>query len=83
MTEEFPEALEAGRLLWRDVDFEDNEALARQFDVGSSTLIVVRQSEGEMQFEKLERTWALVGKPDAFRRYIADAVRTALGEEGP
>lgn len=41
---EFAEDLRSGRLVWRDVDFQSREDLARRYDVASSCVVIVQQA---------------------------------------
>jgi len=75
----FADALALGRLVWREVNFEEDETLARRYNVSTSSLVVVRRAGGrEVAHRTLEEVWPLADDPDAVRAVIRDAVRRAL-----
>ncbi|HUT61473.1 MAG TPA: nitrophenyl compound nitroreductase subunit ArsF family protein [Phycisphaerae bacterium] len=76
---EFNDALEAGRLSWNIVDINQNEELAKRYNVATSTVVVVRYRDGkETGFERLDEVWPLAEKPAELRAYIRGAVQAAL-----
>jgi hypothetical protein len=79
---EFAAPLAKGRLQFRRADFQEDEALARRYNVVSSSVVVVRVQDGkDMAFKRLDDVWTLVNKPDAFRAYVGGAIRAYLGGE--
>jgi hypothetical protein len=67
------------RMLWREVDFDQDPALAKRYDVSASTVVVVRFDNGrESGFQRLDKVWPLVDKPEEFKSYIATAIRELL-----
>jgi hypothetical protein len=67
------------KMLWREVDFDQDPALAKRYDVSASTVVVVRFDNGrETRFQRLDRVWPLVDKPAEFQAYIAAAIRELL-----
>ncbi len=75
---EFAEDLRAGRLLWREVNFEIEEELARRYDVASSCVVVVQKAHGQESHARLDKVWTLVDSPEEFNPYVRTAVRSAL-----
>ena len=76
---EFRELLATGRIAWQEENFQEREDLARKYDVASSTVVVVRIRDGkEVAFQRLDEVWTLVDKPDAFAKYVGDAIRAYL-----
>jgi hypothetical protein len=76
---QFADALAAGRIEWREVNFQADEGLAKRFDVVSSCVVVARQVNGnEAEFQRLDDVWTLVDKPAEFKEYIAGAIRKYL-----
>ncbi len=68
---EFAQELNAGRLLWREVNFEQDPALAKRYDVAASTLVLARDVNGkETVFRRLDDVWTLADKPEDLRAYI-------------
>ena len=79
---QFADALAAGRIAWREADFQVEEDLAKRFDVVSSCVVVANRVNGkETEFQRLDEVWTLVDKPAEFREYIAAAIRKYLRGE--
>ncbi len=79
----YREELADGRIRWKDVDFQENEALAKQFEIVSSCVVVAQIEKGEVTgFKRLDEVWTLMKKPDQFNRYIGDAINSYLGSDG-
>lgn len=82
LREEFAEALQAGRLQWQAVNWQENEALARRYKVSGPMFVVVKYQEGrEVESRRLDRILALVNNPDAFRSYVRPVVQELLESE--
>ena len=83
--DDFAEDLQAGRLKWQVVNIAEDEALAKRYNVASSTVVVVQRRDGrEVRFERLDKVWPLAEKPDELADYVRQAVRSALvGGEAP
>jgi len=79
---EFAAPLAKGRLQFRRANFQEDEALARRYNVVSSSVVVVYVRDGkDVAFKRLDDVWTLVNKPDAFRAYVGGAIRAYLGGE--
>jgi len=66
-------------ILFSEVDFQKNEQLAKQFDVISSCVVVARTKDGKITvFERLDKVWELLDKPDEFNAYISSAIDKLL-----
>ena len=79
----FADAKEAGKLVWNEVDFQQNAELARRFDVVSSCIVVAKTVDGKVvDFKRLDELWTLAGKPQEFNQYVADAILAYLKEGG-
>jgi hypothetical protein len=79
---QFAEALAAGRLEWREGDFQVEEDLAKRFEVVSSCVVVAQQVKGkETEFQRLDEVWTLIDKPAEFKAYIAGAIRKYAGDK--
>ncbi len=75
----FADAIQSGRLAWQEVDFQQNEDLARRFDVSSSCVVVAKVRNREIvDFRRLEEVWTLADKPEQFNEYIAKAIAACL-----
>jgi hypothetical protein len=79
---EFAAPLDEGRLQWREVNYEEDETLARRYNVATSSLVVVRFRGGEeADHEALDRIWPLLDRPDELKALVRQAIRSRL--EGP
>lgn len=84
VTGRFAEALQAGRVAWRTVDFQAEEDLARHYGVSTSCVVVAGRQDGEETgFERLDEVWDLVNDPPAFSDLVADSIHRYLGEADP
>ena len=80
---DFAAELAAGRVVWREVNFDQDPVLAKKYDVASSTLVVVRLEHGqETAFKRLDDVWTLAEKPAAFTAYVTAGIRGMLATEG-
>ena len=74
---------EAGKLVWKEVNYQEDIQLARKFDVLASCVVVAKSVDGEIvDFKRLDDVWTLNGKPDEFNQYIAEAIFSYLREGG-
>jgi hypothetical protein len=81
---DFAGALQSGRLQFRRADFQEDEALARRYNVASSSVVVVRERDGkDVAFKRLDDVWTQVDKPAEFRAYVGGVLREYLGGEAP
>jgi hypothetical protein len=75
----FAQELRSGRLQWRAMSIEDDEPLAKRYNVASSTVVVVRLHDGkETAHHRLDEVWDLVDKPADLAACVTRAVRAAL-----
>ncbi len=83
LKEQFAAQLGDGRLEWTSVDFQQDEALAKRYDVGVSCVVLVRRRNGrEVAHRRLDELWTKIGDEDEFTRYVGDAVREFLNGGG-
>jgi len=83
LDQSYREELTDARIKWQDVDFQENETLARQFEIVSSCVVVAQIENGQVSdFKRLDEVWTLMKKPDAFNKYIGDAINSYLGSDG-
>jgi hypothetical protein len=81
---EFAGAMQSGRLQFRRADFQEDEALARRYNVASSSVVVVKERDGkDVAFKRLDDVWTQVDKPAEFRAYVGGVLREYLGGEAP
>ncbi len=75
----FADELVAGRVEWRTVNFQENDALAKQFDVAASTVVVAKlQADTVTAFRRLDEVWTLKGEPAEFNAHVAEAINGYL-----
>jgi hypothetical protein len=75
----FGAELADGRIQWREADFQQEEALAKRYEVVSSCVIVVGVRDGkETGYQRLDGVWTLLNDPPAFEKYVGDAIRKVL-----
>jgi hypothetical protein len=75
----FGAELADGRIQWREADFQQEEALAKRFEVVSSCVVVAGFRDGkETGYQRLDEVWTLLNDPAAFEKYVGDAIRKVL-----
>jgi hypothetical protein len=80
---QFGTELAEGVLVWRDVDFQKNEALAGQFEVVSSVVVIARmKGDDVVDFKRLDKVWTLMDNPPEFDAYVISAIQSLLAETG-
>ena len=71
----YKKQMQNGTIIFSAVDFQENELLAKQFDVISSCVVVAKIKDGKITcFERLDKVWELISKPDEFNAYISSAI---------
>jgi len=79
LDQQFGDPVADGRVEWREADFQENEALAKQFDVIASCVVVAKvRGDDVLDFKRLDDVWTLMGEPPKFNAYIGDAIREYL-----
>ena len=80
---EFSGDLEARRLQWCSLDFQDeaNSALSEAYQVQGPTLVLIRSAGGEIEDSRtLTRIWE-IEEPEALDRYLKQEISGALGTD--
>jgi len=76
---EFADAVKAGGLEWRDVNFQQNEQLAVRYKVGGNMIIVAKFRDGkEVAHKRLDRVMELANKRNEYMSYVRGAVDEML-----
>lgn len=76
---DFSAAYTTKKIVWEAINFQENETLARKFDVVASCIVVaVVQGDDILEFKRLDDVWPLLDKPAEFDAYIANAIKLAL-----
>jgi hypothetical protein len=71
------------KIQWIKEDFQENEALARKFEVVASCVVVAEMKDGVViDYKRLDDVWTLMKDPEAFNRYISDAIDGYLKKSG-
>ena len=79
---DFARELQNGRIEWRKVDFQQNEELAKRYNVAASSLVLVRmRGEQEIEHQNLDLVWAHTSDRDDFAGYVGGAIREAMSKE--
>lgn len=77
---DFASDLQGGRIEWRTANFQTDEDLARRYDIVSSTVVLVKVSQGrEVESRKLSDVWIHVDSPPAFTAYVTGEIGKLLG----
>ncbi len=79
--EHFARQIQDGQVIWASIDIEDpeNEPIRRQFEVRINGLVLVRMDNGAYKDAKrLDELWGLLGRPDAFSKYLIDEINARL-----
>ncbi len=80
--DQYAQPLAAGRVVWRPVNYQQDEALARRYDVGGNMIVVVRFRDGqEVTRQRLDRVLALANDPQALRAYLREGIEACMAEE--
>ena len=79
---EFADDLTAGRIEWREANFQQDESLAKRYEVVSSCVVVVNIQGGkERSFQRLDDVWTRYQDPEDFNGYVGAAIRKYLTEK--
>jgi len=87
----FAEQLRAGTVRLKFVDFQNpkNKKIAEAYHITGPTLVILDVHGGKVSsWKTAPKVWSLVGKWDAFYRYVEDEIRSTLmsdrtAESGP
>ncbi len=79
----FKEELADGRIEWQVVNFQEDEAFAKEFDVNTSGVVAVLMDGGKVvDYERLDEVWKLLGNPPAFDGYLEKSFRKMMDSGG-
>jgi thioredoxin-related protein len=66
-----------------EVNFQENETLAKRFDVIASCVVVAKIKAGKIvAHQRLNKVWTLSQKPFEFNAYISKAIQAYLPPQG-
>lgn len=79
----YSEALADGTIQWIEADFMENTALAKQFEIVASCVVVADMQDGVVtDYKRLDEVWTLMEDPAAFNAYISEAIDGYLKKAG-
>jgi hypothetical protein len=82
LEQSYRQQLADGEIVWIEADFQENEALARQFEVAASCVVVAYMRDGEVtDYQRLDEVWTFMKVPEAFNLYVGDAIDAYLSAE--
>lgn len=73
----FAKELQSREIIFSEVNFQENEKLAKAFDVLSSCVVVAKEKDGKaIEYKRLDEVWTLMSKPDEFNAYVSKAIQS-------
>ena len=79
----YAQQLADGKIQWIEDDFQENEALARQFEVAASCVVVAEMKDGVvLDYKRLDDVWTKMKDTAAFNQYISEAIDGYLKKGG-
>ncbi len=79
----YSDELADGTIQWIEADFTDNTALAEQFEVVASCVVVAELQDGVVtDYKRLDEFWTLMQDQAAFNAYISVAIDGYLAKAG-
>jgi hypothetical protein len=76
---EFADALKAGRIEWKAVNYQENDQLATRYKVGGNMIVVAKFRDGkEVATRRLDRVMELANNRDEFMAYVRGGIREVL-----
>lgn len=80
---EFADDLAAGRVELREANFQQDESLAKRYEVVSSCVVVANIQGGkETDYQRLDEVWTRYEDPTDFNVYVGGAIRKYLTDRG-
>ncbi|MBN2781465.1 MAG: hypothetical protein JXR21_05835 [Candidatus Marinimicrobia bacterium] len=68
---EYSAFLNEGSMLWDEIDFMKNTALAEQFEIAASCVVVADIRDGSvLRYRRLDEVWTLTADPPVFDAYL-------------
>ena len=81
LNKEFSDAKQSQKLLWEDVNFQENEVLAKKFDVIATCMVIASIENDQIKdFVRLDDILTLSEEPEKFNAYVRNAVSKELGK---
>ena len=82
ITGAFPEELASKKLIWREVntDQDEHKHFVEDFQLVTKALVLVELRNGEViRHKDLKQIWQLVGNKEGFIKYVRDETREFIG----
>jgi hypothetical protein len=78
---EFADPMAASKVEWREANFQQDETLAKRYEVVSSCVVVVQVRDGkEAAYQRLDDVWTRYQNPSDFNHYVGSAIKKYLEE---
>jgi hypothetical protein len=77
----FAEQLKDSTLIWRVVNFEEdeNKSYAKDYNLYAQSLVLSRVREGdEVEWKNLDKIWKLVGNREKYFEYVTSELRSFM-----
>ena len=79
LDEGFADAVAQKQLRYEEVDFQQNTAFAKQYEIVANCVVLRQIVEGnDVRHVRLDKVWQLYDDPKAFKKYLADAIQAYL-----
>lgn len=76
---DFASQVERGTIRWKVENFQENDALAKRYDVVTSTVVLSRIQGGrEITSRRLDEVWQLSHNPPRFQELIRQSINAML-----
>ncbi len=76
---EFSKQLDNKKIKYMDVNFQEDEMLAKQYEVvASCVVIVLKQNKKILKYRRLDEVWTLVDNQKKFKDHISKVIRNYL-----
>lgn len=76
---DYAQQVEQKKIRWKVDNFQENEALAKKYDVATSTVVLSRIQGGkEVAFVRLDRVWELAHDQPRFQEFIRQSIDAML-----
>jgi hypothetical protein len=77
LDEQFAEAVTQKRIVLQEVNFQQDTAFAKQYQIVANCVVLRQIKQGqETQHQRLDKVWELYEDPSAFKAYLGDAIRS-------
>ena len=77
---EFADAVKAGEIEWKAVNYQENDILADRYKVGGNMIIVAKFRDGkEVESRRLDRVMEFANNRSEFMTYVRSAIEELLG----